>query len=74
MAPPLDLLPSFPATELPARVQTLPFGKQRKPADRVDLADCTRVELTQFRCEVERRTAGGKGEIVCAPVVRSFRR
>jgi len=67
MAPPVE---SWPAHELPERVQVTKEGRRRK--DQIDLHKCELLEMVQYECLVEdvRKNA----QVVCRPVERLFRR
>ncbi|KAH7324487.1 hypothetical protein B0I35DRAFT_475729 [Stachybotrys elegans] len=73
MTPPC---PSFPASELPAKVQLLADGRRRKlePGQaRVDLTACELLRIVQYRCEVL-DPALPESPVQCFPVERLFRR
>ena len=68
MSPPVE---SFPATELPWRVQVTSQGKRRKKP--IELEKCALMELVQYKCDVEGQGAE-TAVIKCVPIVRLFRR
>ncbi|KAJ6443419.1 hypothetical protein O9K51_04598 [Purpureocillium lavendulum] len=73
MTPPCH---SFPAAELPAKVQQDARGRRRKLPDgarRVDLSACELFQMLQYRCEVQRPHERGS-PVQCFPVERLFRR
>ncbi|KAK3332703.1 hypothetical protein B0T19DRAFT_439515 [Cercophora scortea] len=68
--------PSFPAKELPAKVQIGPDGKGRKTIDGrpIDLTkDCQLLSLLQYECHVD-RPIKPDSLTRCWPVQRWFRR
>ena len=69
MAPPVE---SFPAWQLPVRVQYTPDGKRRKTP--VDLRDCELKEMVQYACELKGTRTNPRSKVVCEPIVRLFRR
>ena len=69
MTPPIE---SFPATELPYRIQLTAQGKRRKGGT-LDLANCELMELVQYSCHLEGRERA-TAVIKCEPIVRVFRR
>ncbi|KFH46817.1 hypothetical protein ACRE_023320 [Hapsidospora chrysogenum ATCC 11550] len=67
---------SFPASELPARVQENTQGKRRKleaGARRIDLSACELFEMVQWECEV-RDPSVRNSTVQCFAVDRLFRR
>ncbi|TWU71687.1 hypothetical protein ED733_002228 [Metarhizium rileyi] len=74
MTPPCH---SFPASELPARIQIDVLGRRRKPApgasSKTDLSACQLLRILQYKCEVE-RPLSREGAVRCFPVDRLFRR
>jgi len=73
MAPPTT---PFPASELPARVQTGPDGRRRKlpgGAAAVDLSACELLRMLQYDCEIE-NPAVPESPVRCFEVQRLFRR
>lgn len=73
MTPPCH---SFPAAELPAKVQQDARGRRRKldgDARRVDLAACELLQMLQYKCEV-RRPLSRDSPVQCFAVDRLFRR
>jgi len=71
MAP--SISPFHPA-DLDTKTKILPTGKLRKPENQQRLQDCALKELVQFDCEVKRHQRHKNGIVVCAPIVRMFRR
>lgn len=69
MTPPVEI---FPASELPARVNTTSKGKRRK-GESVDLHKCRLLEMLQYNCYVKDEKIRGS-PIRCEPVERLFRR
>lgn len=68
MTPPIE---SFPASELPVRVQLTTQGRLRK--NPINLAKCDLMEVLQYSCHLE----GKRPEtaiVKCEPIVRLFRR
>jgi len=63
---------TYPLALLESEINVLPNGKARKP--RVDLSGCALKELVQYKCNVKPKEDGASPVIVCAPVVRWFRR
>lgn len=81
MTPPCH---SFPASELPTKVQLDARGRRRKPpvvdaasssssSSRVDLAACELLQMLQYKCEVQRPHARDS-PVQCFAVERLFRR
>ncbi|KAF5128266.1 hypothetical protein E5D57_009202 [Metarhizium anisopliae] len=74
MTPPCH---SFPASELPARVQLDVHGRRRKPApganSKIDLSACELLQMLQYKCEVQ-RPLSRESAVQCFPVDRLFRR
>ena len=68
MAPPTE---TFPAIELPYRVQVTTQGKRRK-GDAIDLKECELLEMVQYSCRVEDEQNGKP--VRCYPIVRLFRK
>ncbi|KAL9022028.1 MAG: hypothetical protein Q9185_000769 [Variospora sp. 1 TL-2023] len=67
MAPPIE---TFPASEVPVRVQTAANGKRRK-GDKIKLEDCELLEMVQYSCWLE----GKKQDVTkCRPIVKLFRK
>lgn len=67
MAPPIE---TFPASQLPSRVQFAANGKRRK-GDEIKLEDCELMEMVQYSCKLE----GEKKDVVrCRPIVKLFRK
>ena len=71
MAP---LTTTFPAAELPARVQAGPDGRRRKlpGGARVDLAACELLQMLQYDCEIE-NPGVRDSPVRCFSVQRLFR-
>ncbi|TIA32829.1 hypothetical protein D6C78_07978, partial [Aureobasidium pullulans] len=63
-----------PSTDLEAKTKILPSGKFRKPENQHQLNKCKLQELVQFDCEVKGHKKHKNGIVVCAPIVRVFRR
>lgn len=78
MTPPCQ---SFPASELPARVQNDVHGRRRKhdtingspTPHRVDLAACELLQMLQYKCQVQNPVLRSS-PVQCFPVQRLFRR
>ncbi|EXU98619.1 hypothetical protein X797_008333 [Metarhizium robertsii] len=74
MTPPCH---SFPASELPARIQLDVHGRRRKPApganSKIDLSACELLQMLQYKCEVQ-RPLSRESAVQCFPVDRLFRR
>lgn len=73
MAPPCH---TFPASELPSRIQEDVHGKRRKMvggARRIDLSTCELVQMTQYSCEVQ-NPQERNSPVLCYPIERLFRR
>lgn len=73
MAPPCH---TFPAQELPSRIQENVHGKRRKlegGARRIDLSTCELLQMIQYSCEVQ-HPADRDSPVLCYPVERLFRR
>ena len=73
MTPPCH---SFPASELPLKVQQDTSGRRRKLPDgarRVDLSAGELLEMLQYKCEVQ-RPLSKESPVRCFPVERLFRR
>ena len=68
MSPPIE---SFPAFQLPDRVQVTTKNRRRKRL--VELQKCELMEMVQYSCDVE-KDKGGASVIKCQPLVRLFRR
>ena len=68
MSPPVE---SFPASQLPDRVQVTTRNRRRKKP--IDLKGCELMEMVQYSCVVE-KDKGGAAVIKCEPLVRLFRR
>ncbi|KAL8668621.1 MAG: hypothetical protein Q9168_006762 [Polycauliona sp. 1 TL-2023] len=67
MAPPIE---TFPASQLPYRVQVAANGKRRKGKE-IKLNECELMEMVQYSCWLE----GEKMDnITCKPIVKLFRR
>jgi len=69
MAPPVE---SWPAHELPDRVQVTEQGRRRK--DQIELQKCELLEMLQYDCAIEDGSRRKDARIVCRPVERLFRR
>ena len=73
MTPPCQ---SFPASELPAKVQQDFGGRRRKlegGARRIDLSGCELLSMLQYNCEV-RQPVTASSTVQCFPVERLYRR
>ncbi|KND88912.1 hypothetical protein TOPH_06395 [Tolypocladium ophioglossoides CBS 100239] len=73
MTPPCH---SFPASELPAKVQQDARGRSRKldgDARRIDLAACELLQMLQYKCDVQ-RPLSRDSPVQCFAVDRLFRR
>ncbi|KAH8836223.1 hypothetical protein DCS_05047 [Drechmeria coniospora] len=73
MTPPCH---SFPASELPVKIQQDARGRRRKldcGARRIDLATCELLQMLQYKCEVQRPLARDS-PVQCFAVDRLFRR
>lgn len=75
MTPPCH---SFPASELPLRIQVDPHGRRRKhdpstTTHKVDLSACELLQMLQYKCHVQ-TPLSGNGVVRCFPVERLFRR
>ncbi|KAL2032125.1 hypothetical protein VTO58DRAFT_107476 [Aureobasidium pullulans] len=70
---PPSISPFHPA-DLEAKTKILPSGKLRKPENQHQLNKCKLQELVQFDCEVKGHKKHKNGIVVCAPIVRVFRR
>jgi len=73
MAPPCY---SFPASELPDKVQETTEGKRRKMeagVRRIDLSACEIFEMVQYKCEI-RDPSVRNSAVQCFAVDRLFRR
>ena len=70
MAPPVE---EFPVSELENRVNVQSNGRRRKGGD-IDLRKCELLELVQYECGLEGDEKDRDSVIVCAPVVKLFRR
>ncbi|QUC20462.1 uncharacterized protein UV8b_04703 [Ustilaginoidea virens] len=73
MTPPCH---SFPAAELPSRIQLDVHGRRRKhdpPRRGIDLSACQLLSLLQYKCPPE-KAASADGPVRCFPVERLFRR
>lgn len=68
MAP---LVPVFPVTSLPDRVNIVSknFQEKRRKGPAVELEKCQLMEMVQYACNLS-----VTGQPVCTPVVRLFRR
>ena len=67
MAPPVE---TFPASELPYRIQISANGKRRKGQD-IKLDECELMEMVQYSCWLD----GPKKDItICKPIVKLFRK
>ncbi|KAI4223453.1 MAG: hypothetical protein L6R36_005419 [Xanthoria steineri] len=67
MAPPIE---TFPASQLPYRIQAAANGKRRKGKE-INLNECELMEMVQHSCWLE----GVKQDLtVCKPIVKLFRR
>lgn len=67
MAPPIE---TFPASQLPYRIQVAANGKRRK-GKKIQLSDCELREMVQYSCWLE----GTKKDVtICKPIVKLFRR
>lgn len=65
-------IPIVHVSELEQKVNQLPHGKTRKP--HIQLAQCDRKEMVQYKCNVQRPKAKGEQPtIICEPVVRFYR-
>ncbi|KAL1993905.1 hypothetical protein VTN49DRAFT_2574 [Thermomyces lanuginosus] len=73
MAP---LVPIFPASELPDRVQIIQssFKEKRRKGKPIDLHKCELMEMLQYSCNPPSEGIQKPGVIKCKPVVRLFRR
>lgn len=73
MAP---LIPIFPTTDLPDRVQIVhsAFKEKRRKGDPIDLEKCALLELVQYSCNPPSEGIQAPGVVKCKPVVRLFRR
>ena len=73
MAP---LIPIFPSTDLPDRVQIVhsAFKEKRRKGDPIDLEKCALLELVQYSCNPPSEGIQAPGVVKCKPVVRLFRR
>ena len=68
--------PSFPVSELPAKIQQDVHGRRRKlegAARRIELEDCELLSMFQYNCEVKHPVTQDS-PIKCYPVERLFRR
>ena len=68
MSPPVE---SFPAIELPWRIQGTTEGKRRKKL--IELDKCQLMEFVQYSCILEGESAA-TARIKCVPIVRLFRK
>lgn len=67
MPPPIE---TFPASQLPHRIQMTANGKRRK-GEEIKLGDCELMEMVQYSCWLE----GKKQDIIkCKPIVKLFRK
>lgn len=70
---------SFPASELPLRIQQDASGRRRKLDDagsvsrRIDLSACELFQMLQYKCEVQRPLTR-ESPVRCFAVDRLFRR
>lgn len=73
MAP---LVPVFPTTELPDRVQVVHSGfkEKRRKGGPIDLHQCPLFEMVQYSCNPPSEGIQPPGVVKCQPVVRLFRR
>ncbi|KAL2218363.1 hypothetical protein M432DRAFT_612713 [Thermoascus aurantiacus ATCC 26904] len=74
MAP---LIPIFPTTALPERVQilqTTTFKEKRRKGGPIDLDKCALLEMLQYSCNPPHEGVPEPGVVRCRPVVRLFRR
>ena len=69
MTPPIE---TFPASELPYRIQCTLQGRRRKSA--IDLEECKLSELVQYSCYLDGNQGSLGAVIKCEPIVRLFRR
>jgi len=69
MTPPIE---SFPASELPDRVQVTMKGRRRKRP--VDMRNCELLEMLQYSCWIDGDERKPGAKVICDPVVRLFRR
>lgn len=69
MAP---IIEAFPPWQLGQRVNLTTAGKTRK--DPVDLEKCALKELVQYECQLKGPKENPRSVVVCAPIVRLFRR
>ncbi|KAG5989259.1 hypothetical protein E4U43_004531 [Claviceps pusilla] len=76
MTPPCH---SFPAAQLPLKIQTNLHGRRRKheapcsPTHKIDLSACELLRMVQYKCHVQ-RPLSREGTVQCFPVERLFRR
>jgi hypothetical protein len=70
MAPPVE---TFPAAQLPERVQVTAQGRRRKGGN-IDLKKCDLMEMVQYNCWLEPGPGYREEVVKCQPVVRLFRR
>ena len=70
MAPSIE---SFPSSDLPWKIQTLPNGKRRK-GGAIDLSECELMELVQYSCRLKGHSSSPQSVIQCEPIVKLFRR
>ncbi|KAL2006927.1 hypothetical protein VTN00DRAFT_9595 [Thermoascus crustaceus] len=74
MAP---LVPIFPTTSLPERVQilqTTTYREKRRKGGPIDLEKCALLEMLQYSCNPPAEGVPEPGVVRCKPVVRLFRR
>ena len=71
MAP---MIEAFPPWKLESRVNLTPQGKLLRKGERIELEKCKLRELVQFDCELRGPVGNPRSVVVCAPIVRMFRR
>ena len=69
MAPPVQTWPAF---ELPDRVQATVKGRRRK--DQIELQACELFEMLQYECAVQAGRTDKEAKVICMPIERLFRR
>ncbi|KAG5945408.1 hypothetical protein E4U59_005850 [Claviceps monticola] len=75
MTPPCH---SFPASDLPSRIQVDVTGRRRKQepslaGKKIDLSTCELLRMVQYKCDVEDPSIKDS-PVLCFPVERLFRR